>query len=220
MTPMRAVLADDHPLFLDGLASLLRARGWEIAGTAADGAEAVELTRRLHPDVVFMDLMMPGMGGLEATRVIASELEDVRVVIVTVSEGDANLFQAIRDGAHGYLVKNTPPDEFAELLEALERGEAPLSRRLAGRIMAHLTRGGSASAEPWLTPREEEVLRFVAEGMTNRDIAEGLSISVPTVKFHVTNILTKLHLENRAQAAAYAHRRGLTTEDDDTLPRS
>ncbi len=213
---MRAVLADDHPLFLDGLASLLRARGWDIVGMAMDGADAVELARQHRPDVVFMDLTMPGMGGLEATRIITDELEGVRVVILTVSEGDTDLFQAIRDGAHGYLVKNTPADEFSELLDALEVGESPLSRRLAGRIMAHLTKQSGSSSAPWLTPREDEVLRLVAEGHTNRDIAERLAISVPTVKFHVTNILNKLHLQNRAQAVAYAHRKGLTSEDEDS----
>lgn len=214
------MLADDHPLFLDGLSSLLRARGWDIVGTAVDGVGAVDLARAHHPDVVFMDLGMPGMGGLEATRIIASELPDIRVVVITVSEGDADLFQAIRDGAHGYLVKNTPPDEFSGLLDALERGDAPLSRRLAGRIMAHLVKAGGASSAPWLTRREEEVLRLVAEGRTNRDIAETLAISVPTVKFHVTNILDKLHLQNRAQAVAYAHREGLTSGEGNSAERS
>jgi DNA-binding NarL/FixJ family response regulator len=212
---MRVVLADDHPLFREGLASLLASHDIEIVGEASNGADAVELTRALCPDVVLMDLTMPGMGGLEATRLIKAEMSDVRVVILTVSDADADLFDAIRSGAHGYLVKNTSSEEFFDLLEALERGEAPLSRGLAAKIMQYLARGGRLEgSHVELTPREEEILRLVAEGRTNRDMAAALSISEATVKFHMTNILTKLHLENRAQVVAYAHRHGLAAEDE------
>ncbi|MGZ4114568.1 MAG: response regulator [Actinomycetota bacterium] len=212
---MRVVLADDHPLFREGLASLLASHDIQIVGEASNGADAVELTRALCPDVVLMDLTMPGMGGLEATRLIKAEMPDVRVVILTVSDADADLFDAIRSGAHGYLVKNTSSEEFFDLLQALERGEAPLSRGLAAKIMQYLARGGRLEgSQVELTAREEEILRLVADGRTNRDMAAALSISEATVKFHMTNILAKLHLENRAQVVAYAHRHGLAAEDD------
>jgi DNA-binding NarL/FixJ family response regulator len=212
---MRVVLADDHPLFREGLASLLASHDIQIVGEASNGADAVELTRALCPDVVLMDLTMPGMGGLEATRLIKAEMPDVRVVILTVSDADADLFDAIRSGAHGYLVKNTSSEEFFDLLQALERGEAPLSRGLAAKIMQYLARGGRLQgSQVELTAREEEILRLVADGRTNRDMAAALSISEATVKFHMTNILAKLHLENRAQVVAYAHRHGLAAQDD------
>ncbi len=206
---MRVVLADDHPLFLEGLVSLLEARGIEVAGQASDGAEALELTRRLRPDAVLMDLAMPGTGGLEATRLIKAEMPDVKVVILTVSEADGDLFEAIRSGAHGYLVKSTSSEEFFDLLESLERGEAPLSRGLAAKIVRYLAGGGRPADAAALTPREEEILGLVAEGKTNREVAADLFISDATVKFHMTNILNKLHLANRAQVVAYAHRHGL-----------
>jgi len=218
---MRVVLADDHPLFREGLLSLLQARGIQVVGQASDGAEAVALTRDLRPDVVLMDLAMPGVGGLEATRLIKAEMPDIRVVILTVSEADADLFEAIRSGAHGYLVKSTSSTEFFDLLEALERGEAPLSRGLAAKIIRYLAQGGRpATGVAALTPREEEILRLVAEGKTNREIAADLFISDATVKFHMTNILDKLHLENRAQVVAYAHRHGLAppVEEPPTEP--
>lgn len=208
---MRVLLVDDHALFREGLMSLLRTRGIEVAGEASDGAEAVALARELAPDVILMDLTMPGMGGLEATRVITTEFPEIKIVMLTVSEADEDLFEAIRSGAHGYLVKSTPSTDFFELLEALDRGETPLSRGLAGKIVRYLASGGSSDAAA-LTPREDQVLRLVALGRTNHDIAEELSISDATVKFHMSNILTKLHLENRAQVVAFAHRHGLAQQ--------
>jgi DNA-binding NarL/FixJ family response regulator len=216
---MRVLLVDDHPLFREGLVSLLAARDIEVVGEASDGSAAVELCRRLAPDVVLMDLAMPTMGGLDATRLIKAEMPEIKVVILTVSEADDDLFEAVRSGAHGYLVKSTGSDEFFDLLEALERGEAPLSRGLAAKIMRHLAQEGrSPTEEAALTPREMEILKLVAEGKPNREVAAALFISDATVKFHMTNILTKLHLENRAQVVAYAHRHGLAVSPDDTAP--
>lgn len=211
---MRVVLADDHPLFREGMVSLLEARGIEVVGQASDGDEAVALARELKPDVVLMDLGMPGTGGLAATRLIKAELPEIKVVVLTVSESSEDLFEAIRSGAHGYLVKTTEAGEFFELLEALERGEAPLSRGLAIKIVRHLAlqeAGPGGSVE--ITPREREVLRLVADGRTNKDVAAALSISETTVKFHMTNILHKLHLHGRAQVVAYAHEHGLAGRD-------
>ncbi len=217
---MRVLLVDDHPLFREGLISLLRTHDIDVVGEASSGTEALELTRCLRPDVVLMDLDMPEMGGLEATRLIKAEMPDVKVVILTVSETDEDLFEAIRGGAHGYLVKSTSSSEFFDLLEALDRGEAPLSRGLAAKIMRYLAQGGRPAAEATqLTPREEEILRLVAEGKTNRDVAAELFIADATVKFHMTNILNKLHLENRAQVVAYAHRHGLAPAEE-PLPES
>lgn len=212
---MRVLLADDHPLFREGLVSLLGSRGIEVVGEASDGAEAVRLTRSLQPDLVLMDLTMPGMGGLEATRLIKAAMPEMKVVILTVSDTDADLFEAIRSGAHGYLVKSTSSTEFFELLEAVERGEAPLSRGLASKIVRYLASGGGGSAGvTGLTPREEEILRAVADGKTNREVASELFISDATVKFHMTNILSKLHLQNRAQVVAFAHKHGLANPTD------
>ncbi len=208
---MRVLLADDHPLFCEGMVSLLEARGIEVVGQASDGAEAVALAGQLKPDVVLMDLGMPDMGGLAATRLIKAEFPEIKVVILTVSEAHEDLFEAIRSGAHGYVVKTTKASEFFELLEALERGEAPLSRGLAIKIVRQLAleeAGSGGTVE--ITPREREVLRLVADGRTNREVASALSISETTVKFHMTNILHKLHLHSRAQVVAYAHKHGLT----------
>lgn len=218
---MRLVLADDHALFRAGVASLLRAWGHEVVGEAGDGLEALEAVRRLHPDLVLMDITMPRCNGLEATRLIKAELPDTRIVIVTVSDQDEDLFEAVKSGAEGYLLKDMDEAELGSTLDALEAGEPALSPRLAAKILdefARLSRGASArDAERHddLTAREREVLQLVADGATNREIAKSLYLSEHTVNFHVKNILSKLHLRNRAQAVAYAIRTGLVTPADD-----
>jgi DNA-binding NarL/FixJ family response regulator len=210
---MGLLVVDDHHLFRSALVSLLRAHDADVIGEASDGREALALVEDLHPDVVLMDLTMPRMGGLEATRLIAAAHPEVKVVILTVSEAEEDLFEAIRSGAHGYLVKSTPADDFFMLLDSLERGHTPLSQGLALKIMRHLASEGEEPRTPPLSPREHEVLGLVAKGETNRCISDRLGVEESTIKFHMTNILRKLHLENRAQVVAYAHSHGVAPRD-------
>ena len=216
----RVVLADDHPLFRDGVASLLRARGFEIVGEAGNGREALELIRRTQPDVVLMDIHMPELDGLAATRVLASELPNVRVVILTVSDDDDDVFEAIKSGAQGYLLKSTDTRTFFDLIEGAARGETPLSGRLASRILREFAKRMNTarielSTEDALSEREKEVLTLAAEGLTNREIAARINLSENTIKYHFKNILEKLHLRNRAQAVVYAVQSGLLKPKQD-----
>jgi DNA-binding NarL/FixJ family response regulator len=218
---VRVLLADDHALFRAGIASLLRAWEMDVVGQAADGIEAIDLTRRLRPDLVLMDVGMSPCNGLEATRVIKTELPDVKVIIVTVSEDDQDLFEAVKSGAEGYLLKGMSEEELSSTLEKISAGEPALSPALAVKILDEFARMGREGAgkasgpEDELTDREREVLRLVADGATNREIGSQLYISENTVSFHMKNILAKLHLKNRAQAAAFAIRAGLA---DDAEP--
>lgn len=212
-TATRILLADDHPLFRDGVAALLQARGYDVVAEAGDGLEALELTRQLHPDVVLMGVHLPLMSGLEATRLISEELPCTRVIMLTVSDDDEDLFESIKNGAQGYILTNTDTEAFFMLLNGAARGEAPISGRLAGRILTELAGKSSEEKESAegpeeLSAREQDVLRLVAEGLTNRDIGAQMSLSENTIKYHLKNILQKLHLHNRAQAAAYAMQSG------------
>ena len=217
---MRVLLADDHALFRAGLASLLRAWGMDVVGQAANGVEAIELARRIKPELMLMDVGMSPCNGLEATRVIKAELPDVKVVIVTVSEDEQDLFEAIKSGAEGYLLKGMSEEELGATLTRISAGEPALSPDLAAKILDEFARMARepaekpAGPEEELTEREREVLRLVAEGATNREIASKLFISANTVSFHMKNILGKLHLKNRAHAAAFAIRAGLADDDD------
>lgn len=204
---MRVLLADDHVLFRAGIESLVRAWGVEVVGHASDGAEAVEQARRLRPDLVLMDINMPVCNGIEATRMIKAELPETKVVIVTVSDDDEDLFEAVKHGADGYLLKGMSEQDLSTTLEAVAAGRPALSAALAARIVdefARQMRAGGEDEAAALTPRESEVLRLVASGATNREIAAALDVTDNTVSFHVKNIFSKLHLKNRAQAAAYA----------------
>ena len=210
---MRVLVVDDHDLFRDGIASLLSARGYEVVGQASDGLEAVIRARELRPDLVLMDIRMPNMGGLEATRFITSEMPDVKVVMLTVSDDEADLFEAIKSGAQGYLLKKLKSEVFFDLISGVRSGEAPISPRMASKMLAEFLQGqtphSKAERKSTLSAREMEVLELVAQGKTNKDIAASLIISESTVKYHLRNILDKLHLDNRAQAAAYAASRGV-----------
>lgn len=210
---MRILIADDHSLFRDGLRSLLVAQGHEVAGEARNGREAIELAKSLHPDVVLMDLSMPEMDGLTATRTLTSEMPDVKIIILTASEDQASLFDAIKAGAQGYLLKNLEADDFFSLLERASLGEPALTPVLARKLLQEFARpvdapAESATEEEALTTREREVLELMVEGVTsNRKLAKRLDVSENTVKFHVRNILDKLRLHNRAQVVGYALRK-------------
>jgi len=223
--PMRILIVDDHALFRKGVASLIEPiAGMQVVGEASSGVEALAKAAALRPDVILMDIQMPDMDGIETTRRIKVDLPDVQVVILTMSDADEHLFEAIKSGAQGYLLKGIDPDEFIRRLEGLQRGEAPISRLSAARILEEFSRAPDAapedpapSAADVLTPREVQVLGLVAEGATNRAIATDLAISENTVKNHLSHILAKLHLRSRTEAAAYAVRERLlnTAEDRD-----
>jgi DNA-binding NarL/FixJ family response regulator len=209
---VRVLIADDHDLFREGLRSLLETRGIEVVGEARDGRAAVALTRQLHPDVVLMDLSMPELDGLAATRLISADDADARVVILTASDDDADLFEAIKSGAQGYLLKTVSSDELFRLLDGVGRGEPAFTPALARKLLGEFARPATAPpAQPdALTEREREVLDLLVQGVTsNRDLAERLIVSENTIKYHLRNILDKLHVQNRAQVVAYAVRHGL-----------
>lgn len=214
----RVLIVDDHDLFRDGIASLLRARGYEVVGEASDGLEAVAQARELKADLVLMDIRMPNMSGLEATRLIKAEAPEAKVVILTVSDDEEDLFEAVKSGASGYLLKNLKADVFFELIAGVASGEAPISPRMAAKMMQEFTRKpevpkNEEAQDQSLTARETEVLRLVADGKGNKEIAAELFISESTVKYHLRNILDKLHIENRSQVIAYAARRGLGSRE-------
>ncbi len=214
---MRIVLVDDHALFRDGVSSLLGAWGHEVVGCASDGAQAVALVDALRPDLVLMDVRMPGMSGLAATRQIASRHPGVAIVMLTVSEDEDDLFEAIKAGARGYLLKNLEAARLRSMIEAVGRGEAAITPATAARIIGELARPtspASAAPEPdHLTEREVEVLELVTAGLRNKEIAAQLGISENTAKFHLRNILEKLHAGSRTELAARAVREGLISGD-------
>ena len=230
---IRILLADDQPLFRRAIATLIGEQPeLAVVGEAENGLEAVEMAHRLQPDLVVMDVQMPVMNGVEAVRLIRDQLPGIKVVMLTVSDADDHLFDAIRFGAHGYLLKDLRPDQLYDLLRAVMRDETPLSPAIAGRLLAEVRAGrrdevrgagaGDASpvgrlrpvavdepAGPGLTRRELEIVQLVADGLSNKEIGARLSITEGTVKNHVHNALEKLQLENRIQAAAYVVRQGL-----------
>jgi DNA-binding NarL/FixJ family response regulator len=212
---MRIVLADDHALFRDGVSSLLQAWGHQVVGHAAGGREAVALVIRLEPDLVLMDVRMPGMSGVEATRAIAAIRPETPIVMLTVSEDEEDLFAAIRAGARGYLLKDLEAAQLRAMIDAVSRGEAAITPATAARIIRHLSTlnavDGSASGR--LTARELEVLRLVTAGRRNKEIAAELGISENTAKYHLRNILEKLHAESRTEVATRAVREGLVDLD-------
>lgn len=215
MEPLRILLVDDQVLFRKGVAALLSSRqDMEVVGEAGDGLEAVAKARETLPGVILMDINMPKCSGLEAVRIIKAEMPHVQIIMLTVSDDDRDLFTAIKNGAEGYLLKNLEPQQLFGLLEGVRRGEAAISGTLALKILQEFRQPDKDLAQlpeagGELTPREIKVLELVAEGATNKEIAGALNIGENTVKIHLRNILQKLHLHNRIQAAVYAVRQGL-----------
>lgn len=213
---MRILIADDHALFRDGLRSLLQAQGHEIVGEARNGRQATELTRTLKPELVLMDISMPELDGIAATKAIIAEMPATKVVILTASEQNETLFDAIKAGAQGYLLKNLEADDFFALLDRAAEGEPALTPDLARKLLQEFAKPERIeSGDPdALTAREREVLELMVQGVTsNRTLAKRLDLSENTVKFHVRNILDKLRLHSRAQVVGYALRKKIVDSE-------
>jgi DNA-binding NarL/FixJ family response regulator len=233
------LLVDDQPLFRRAIATLIGEQPeFTVVGEAANGLEAIEQAKALSPDLIVMDVEMPVMNGVEAVRILRDQLPSVKIVVLTVSESEDYLLDAIRFGAHGYLLKDLRPDQLYEMLRAVMRDETPLSPAIAGRLLEEIRRPGEGSDRSVTTPgpnasrgpsdarparpdlrsiltrRELETLQFVADGLSNKEIGSQLSITEGTVKNHVHNALEKLQLENRIQATAYVIREGLAHRPD------
>jgi two-component system nitrate/nitrite response regulator NarL len=218
MTKIRVLLADDHSLFREGLANILNAQpDFEVVGEAGDGLEVIVKARELQPDLIVMDITMPGCDGVEATQKIKDELSGVTIVMLTVRDEDEHLFEAIKSGAQGYLLKSIRSRDLVRMLRGAVEGEAAITPVLGGRMLEEFRRLGrqpqafSEEETPVLTQREQDVLGLVAEGASDKEIAQQLNISIHTVKSHMRNILAKLHLGHRHEAALYAMREGLIT---------
>ncbi len=211
-SPIRLVVVDDHILFREGLIAIVRSvPDIEVVGQAGNVREAIELVRTIKPDIILMDFGLPDGTGADATRAILKEYPECKIVFLTMSEEDEDLFAAIRSGARGYLLKNLHPAKLISTLRSVQQGESALSRTMTLRVMEELsrTRITEYPVEITLTHREIDVLRAVATGLSNNDIANHLFITENTVKYHVHSILDKLKLTNRKEAAVYARKHGL-----------
>ncbi len=217
METLRILVAEDHPLFRKGVISLLGSvDGFEVVGEATTGEEAVSRVSELQPDVVLMDLQMPGMGGIEATRKIVHESPSIRVLVVTLFEDDDSVFMALRSGAWGYVLKDADEEELVRAIRAVGRGEAIFSPAVATRVLAYFAAPRPAAPPrvfPTLTDREREILNLIARGHPNPSIARELSLSTKTVGNYVSNIFTKLQVADRAQAIIRAREAGLGHEE-------
>ena len=208
--PLRVLVVDDHALFRRGLQMVLGAEpDIEVVGEASDGAEAVEKAKSLKPDVVLMDVRMPKRSGIEATGSIRGELPDAKILMLTMSDEEADLYEAIKAGASGYLLKEISIEEVPDAIRSVWAGQSRISPSMASKLLSEFAamsqRSGTAQpAGTQLTPREMQVLKLVAQGLNNKDIAEKLFISENTVKNHIRNILDKLHLHSRMEAVVYA----------------
>jgi len=218
---MKVLLADDHNLLLEGLSNLLTAHGVHVAGMAHNGVEAVALARELEPDVILMDIRMPGCDGLEATRRIKADRPGAKIVMLTTSAEEKDLFEAVKSGAFGYLLKNMNIHELLECLDQVQQETPPFSPGLAAKLLQEFARRPAPAQESpdsppataptgsGLTSRQREVLSLVATGLSYKEVGDKLSLSTRTIKYHMAEILKRLHLENRAQVLAYVGRIGL-----------
>jgi DNA-binding NarL/FixJ family response regulator len=220
MENIKVLIVDDHTLFRRGIAAVLsNQENLEVVGEAADGLEAIEKADKLSPEVILMDLNMPNCSGLEAIQALQANKPHINVLVLTISEMEADLFAAIKYGARGYLLKKTEPEELVQAIVGIAQGGVIISPLMATKLLTEF-KDLSSSVErkavededsKKLTPREGEVLQLVAQGATNKEIADALFISENTVKTHLQNIMEKLHLANRSQAAAYAIKKGLVS---------
>jgi two-component system NarL family response regulator len=213
---MRVLLVDDNRLMLEGLANLLDAHGVQVVGMAKDGLESISLARSLQPDLILMDIRMPRCDGLAATRLIKAGLPAIKIVILTTSTEDQDLFEAIRSGATGYLLKSMDADELIECLEQARQGIPPFSPGLAVKLLGEFARlesgkgrNGDMERGRGLTERQREVLSLVAQGLSYKEVGARLSLSPRTIKYHMAEIMDQLHLTNRAQVLAFAARHGM-----------
>jgi two-component system nitrate/nitrite response regulator NarL len=215
MTPIRVLLVDDHTLFRTGIKLLLqRQKGFEVVGEAGDGLDGVKRAKSLKPDVVLLDLHMPGVTGREAVSLIIEESPQTRVVMLTVSEDAEDLVECLRAGAVGYLLKNIETDYLVNAIQSAARGESVMSPQMTGKLVSELRAQPKAafaadSAPEILTPREREIIILLAKGGSNKELARTLNVAESTVKIHVQSILKKLKLSSRVQAAVYAVEHGL-----------
>jgi len=215
--PIRVLVVDDQSLFRGSLAAVIDAQpDLDVIGEAVNGIDALEQSQALNPDVVVMDVEMPVMDGLEAAALLREQLPAAKVVMLTVDDDDDHLLRAVRLGVHGYLLKNMRPTELFDMIRSVMRGETPVAPALVGRLVAELRQSDRRPRTPepsrpedLLSARELEILRLVAQGLSNKEIGSRLSITEGTVKNHVHNALQKLGMENRIQAAAYIVRQGL-----------
>jgi DNA-binding NarL/FixJ family response regulator len=212
MSDIRILIAEDQALMRDGLRTILELEeGFSVVGVAADGAEAVALASQLHPDIVLMDVQMPRLDGVKATAQLAASLPQTRVIILTTFDYDAYVFEGVKAGARGYLLKDTPAPELLATIRRVHADESIVQPSVAMRLIAELSRGGPAppaGSEP-LTEREREILRLIGDGRNNREIGQALALAEGTVKNYVSAILDKLHAANRAHAARLAREQGL-----------
>ena len=215
-TPTSVLVVDDHALFRDGLKALIsRWPEFTVVGSAADGGEAIRLARALRPQLILMDVRMAGIGGVEATREITAADPNVRVAMLTMSSLGEDVYQALRNGAHGYLSKDEPADRLREYLVGMMRGEAAMSSTIAAKVLAEFGMPGNSSRQvvpppqERLTHRERDVLRLLVDGLSNDEIAQELHLSEATVKKHLGSIMTKLHMRNRVQVAVFGVRQGI-----------
>jgi DNA-binding NarL/FixJ family response regulator len=225
---MRVLLVDDNRLLIEGLSNLLAAHGIEVAGMAKDGLEGIALARSLKPDLILMDIRMPHCNGLEATRRIKAQQPELKIVMLTTSAEDDDLFESIKSGACGYLIKSMSGEAFIEALHGLEEGIPPFSPGLAAKLLgefarlsagetrrsgdAETRRSSDGERQELLTERQSEVLQLVAAGLTYKEIGLKLALSERTVRYHMSEIMERLHLEHRAQVIAYAGKLGLETD--------